>query len=81
MNIIKDKQPDLVGISNSFYINVLRLVKMIELIIGEFPDQEIIVGGQALADDQNKVLSKFENVSYISGIDKLDEYIKYKSDV
>lgn len=81
LNIIKDKQPDLVGISNSFYINVLRLVKMIELIIGEFPDQEIIVGGQALADDQNKVLSKFENVSYISGIDKLDEYIKYKSDV
>lgn len=55
LNIIKDKQPDLVGISNSFYINVLRLVKMIELIIGEFPDQEIIVGGQALADDQNKV--------------------------
>ncbi len=76
INIIKDKKPDLVGISNSFYINVLRLVKMIELIKNEFPQQELIVGGQALADDQNSVLSKFENVIYISGIDKLEEYIK-----
>lgn len=81
LNIIKEKKPDLIGISNSFYINVLRLVKMIELIRNEFPDQEIIVGGQALAEDSNNVLSKFENVHYISGIDKLDDYIKLKKEV
>ena len=81
VNIIKEKKPDLVGISNSFYINILRLVKLIELIKSELPEQEIIVGGQALANDTNDVLSKFEKVTYLSGIDKLDEFIKLSQSV
>ncbi|MBZ0184347.1 MAG: cobalamin-dependent protein [Melioribacteraceae bacterium] len=81
LNIIKEKKPDLVGISNSFYINILRLVKLIELIKSELPEQEIIVGGQALANDTNDVLSKFEKVTYLSGIDKLDEFIKLSQSV
>jgi len=40
----------LVGISNSFYINVIILIKLIQAIKEKFLDQEIIVGRQAPAE-------------------------------
>ena len=50
MGLIREKKPDVIGISNNFYVNVLRLLKLVKEIKDEFANQEIIVGGQALAD-------------------------------
>jgi MerR family transcriptional regulator, light-induced transcriptional regulator len=78
--LIGEKRPDVVGISSSFYININRLIKLIQSIKDEFPDQEIIIGGQALAEGRSECLSPFPNVSYISCLNTLEEYIqKYQS--
>jgi methanogenic corrinoid protein MtbC1 len=79
LNLIKEEKPDLVGISNSFYINVARLLKMIEKIKAEFPEQEVIIGGQALDEEVTKSLSQFDKVHFISSLDVLEEFIKERT--
>jgi methanogenic corrinoid protein MtbC1 len=80
IKLIGEKKPDVVGISSSFYININRLIKLIQSLKDEFPNQEIIVGGQALAEGRSECLSQFPNVSYISCLNTLEEYIqKYQS--
>jgi MerR family transcriptional regulator, light-induced transcriptional regulator len=75
LNFVREKKPDLVGISNNFYINVIRLLKLIQAIKEEFPEQEIIVGGQALADGRSEELSQFQNVYYITCLNGLEKYL------
>jgi methanogenic corrinoid protein MtbC1 len=80
LKLIEEKKPEIVGISSSFYININRLIKLIQSLKEEFPNQEIIVGGHALAEGRSECLSQFPNVKYISCINTLDEYIqKYQS--
>lgn len=75
IDLIKDRNPDLVGISNNFYINVGRLQKLIEQIHEVAPDLQILVGGQALSGKQSDILKKHPNVSYVSNLDELEEII------
>lgn len=75
VRLIKVKRPDIVGISSSFYINIIRLVKLIEAIKDEFPEQEILVGGQALLEGRSECLSGYENVHYVTCLNGLEEYL------
>ncbi len=75
MKLIREKMPDVVGISSSFYMNITRLMNLIQLIKEEFPDQEIIVGGQALAEGRSECLSSFSNVHYITCLNGLEKYL------
>lgn len=75
LKVIREKQPDIVGISNSFYINVVRLIQLVQSILEEFPEQEIIVGGQALSEGRADGLSRFKNVKYITCLDELEKYL------
>lgn len=75
LKVIKEKKPILVGISNSFYINFFRLVKLIQAINNEYPDQEIIVGGQALAEGRSEGISQYKNVKYITCLNGLEKYL------
>lgn len=75
IGLIKEKNPDVIGISNNFYVNAVRLLKLIELINTEFPDLEIIVGGQALEHGKADELIHLKNVKYICSLDTLEEYL------
>lgn len=75
IRLVKEKKPDIIGISSSFYINIMRLVKLIQLIKEEFPEQQILVGGQSLADGRSDGISRINGVRYISSIDELDDYL------
>lgn len=75
LNVIKDKKPDLIGISNSFYLNIIRLLKFIEAIQEKFPQQKIIVGGQALSEGKDDLLKKYNNVKYIGSLKEIDSYL------
>ena len=44
---IHEIKPDLIAISLSVYFNFNNLMKMLEILNGEFPDLPILVGGQA----------------------------------
>lgn len=75
IHIIKEKQPDIVGISIGFYININRLIKLVQVIKENFPEQEILVGGQALSEEHTGFLSVYDKVNYITCINGLEKYI------
>ena len=75
IHLIKEKQPDIVGISSSFYININRLIKLVQVIKENFPAQEILVGGQALSEGHTDILSVYDKVNYITCINGLEKYI------
>jgi len=79
IDLIKEKKPDVVGISNNFYINISRLLKLIEQIHHVEPNLQILVGGQALSGGQSDILSKYPNVKYLSCLDELEEFISANS--
>ncbi|MCX6152018.1 MAG: cobalamin-dependent protein [Ignavibacteriales bacterium] len=81
--LIRTKQPHLLAISLTFYINVLRLLDLIEKVKKEFPRLKIIVGGQALANGKDEVLNKFKNVFYIPSLAELELFLKntYKTQI
>ncbi len=76
IKLIEEEKPNLVAISLNFYINIVRLMKEIELINEKFPDLQIIVGGQAFNDGNEEILHKYKNVKYISCLYSLEEFIK-----
>lgn len=75
LSMIRDRNPELVGISISFYVNLSRLLKLVQDIKNEFPFQTIIVGGQALAEEQRNILAGFEDVHYITCLNSLEKYL------
>ncbi len=75
MNLIREKKPDMVGISNSFYMNISRLINLLDDIKEEFPEQEIVVGGQALANGRSECLIKYSNTHYITCLNGLERYL------
>ncbi len=76
---IRDKKPQVVGISNNFYINFVRLLKLVDDIKKLFPEQEIILGGQAVSENIMDSIDKYENVRIIKSLDELHEYIISKN--
>lgn len=79
--IIKEKQPDLLALSMSLYLNLIRLTELIESVRKEFPDLEIIVGGQAFRENNPEFLAEHYNVKYIPTLKELEKFIKSKSKV
>ncbi len=75
IHLIKEKQPDIVGISIGFYININRLISLVQVINENFPAQEILIGGQALLEGHTNILSVYDKVNYITCINGLEKYI------
>ncbi len=75
IRLIGKKQPDVVGLSVNFYMNIPRLTKLVSMIKTKYPTQEIIIGGQALAGKDIKNLTGYNDIKYISCLNKLDEYL------
>jgi len=75
INFVREYKPDILGISNNFYINIGRLAKLIDRVKSEFPEQEILVGGQALTKVNCECFSKYENVLYIPNLNELENYL------
>jgi MerR family transcriptional regulator, light-induced transcriptional regulator len=73
---IKEFKPDVLGISSNFYMNLPRLIDLIEKVKAEFPKQEIITGGQIFSDGGSEILKKYKNVTYVSSSKMLEKYIK-----
>lgn len=79
LKIIQEKKPDLVAVSNNFYLNFTRLVSLLNAIQKEYPDQQVIVGGQALAEGTDDIFKDYSKVHYVSSLDALDIYLALPS--
>ena len=75
IDILKKQRPDILGISINFYMNIPRLINLLERIKAVVPNQKIIIGGQALAGGVCDCIKKYENVEYLSSLDELEKYI------
>jgi methanogenic corrinoid protein MtbC1 len=75
VNYIGKYKPDLIGISNSFYMNVTNLLGLLDLVKTQFPDQKIIIGGQGPTNCQLQSISKYADITYIHTLDDLENYI------
>jgi MerR family transcriptional regulator, light-induced transcriptional regulator len=69
-------QPEIVGLSFNFYINTLRFLEVIDHIKRSYPDQKIIVGGQGVKDEKEKLLKKYPDIFYFESVYELDEFLK-----
>lgn len=76
IEIVEQRKPELIGISCNFYMNVLRLLKFLGEITTKFPNQKIIIGGQAINSDNLNMFSKFKNVSFLPDLDGIEKYLK-----
>lgn len=76
LKYVEAKKPDIVGLSFSFYINIMKLIDVVREIKNKFPSQKIMLGGRAELNGQAEILSKFDNVHYFTSIISLDEFLK-----
>lgn len=76
--MIKEKQPEVLALSMSLYLNVVRLTDLIESVRKEFPELEIIVGGQAFKENSPDFLEQYYNVKFIPSLKELEKFAKSK---
>jgi methanogenic corrinoid protein MtbC1 len=75
VKLVNDKKPDLVGISNNFYMNVTKLFELLDLLKTQNPAQQIIIGGQGPANCYVDVIAKYPDVRYLNNLDEIENYI------
>jgi len=75
-DFIDSVRPDIVALSFSIYFNLNSLEEMILKIKESFPDQLIIVGGQAFLHGGQEVLNKYSNVKYFKDLYELESFIE-----
>lgn len=76
IKFIEAKEPDIVGLSFNFYMNLLRLLEVIDHIRKNYPNQKIIVGGQGITREKENPLKEYPDIKYFATVKELDEFIK-----
>ncbi|AQQ70682.1 methyltransferase cognate corrinoid protein, Methanosarcina family [Limihaloglobus sulfuriphilus] len=74
--MIEEKKPDLLGLSVSLYFSIPYLIETIEVVSASFPNQEIVVGGQAFSWGGKEKLSGHPQVNIIDSIITLETVTK-----
>ncbi|RQD66762.1 cobalamin B12-binding domain-containing protein [Desulfonatronovibrio magnus] len=75
MEMVKDKQPDMLALSLSIYFNMQSLHDVIGKIKEVYPELKVIVGGQAFRWGGQDIGSKFKNVRYVPTINDLEKML------
>ncbi|MFP4142337.1 MAG: B12-binding domain-containing protein [Thermoplasmata archaeon] len=75
LDLIEEKEPNVVGFSLAMYFNLPELLEFIEKVREEYPNMKILVGGQAFSSGGSEVLDDYEDTEYISSIKELKDDI------
>lgn len=76
VNFIIEKDPHVVGLSNNFHLNFLRLLETVDLIKQARPHQQIYLGGQTISTVAEKLPKESEGVRVFNSIKDLDQHLK-----
>lgn len=76
IDFIKNTDPDLVALSQSIYFNLIKLETLLELLNKDFPDLKILLGGQAFQHSGREILNKYNNVTYLEDLYKLESFLQ-----
>lgn len=75
LSMIEDKRPDVVCLSLSVYFNMPNLMASIEAIWRQYPQLDILVGGQAFQWGGKDLPEKYPTVKVLYSLDHLESYI------
>lgn len=75
LTAIKEKRPDVIGISFNFYMNISKLIETVGLIEKEFTSLKIIIGGQAIGYENYKIKELLPHLTYIKNLDDAEKFI------
>ncbi|MFP4556540.1 MAG: B12-binding domain-containing protein [Bacteroidales bacterium] len=75
-SFVSDIEPQILGISLSIYFHLPALKSLLKRTSSQFPDLQIIVGGQAFQHGGHEELKQYPNVAFISNLDEVEKYIK-----
>ena len=73
---IQDTKPDLVGLSLSILSNIDQLKRSIEAVKTDFPNMDLIIGGQAFRWGGIDTVKRYAGTEYIPSLDDLEKAIK-----
>ncbi|MBN2755261.1 MAG: cobalamin-dependent protein [Candidatus Goldbacteria bacterium] len=74
ITLIKDKKPDVLGLSISIYFNMPQLINTVKLVRRQFADLVILAGGQGLKRYAGEFV-QYEKIFVINSISELERYI------
>jgi len=77
IRFIHEVKPDVVAISLTVYFNFASLVKMLENLRAEFPELQILIGGQAFSRFSPELADKIGNLMQLSDLYLLKRYIEF----
>jgi methanogenic corrinoid protein MtbC1 len=75
VKFIRETKPDILAVSLSVYFNFSNLLKMLEVIRREFPNLQILLGGQALTRLSGEALQRLGHIIILSDLYMLEKYI------
>lgn len=79
LDMIKEKKPDIIGLSVSMYSNVPALIMVVNAVKSEFKGVRIIAGGVGLKNDTAALETLSKDVTIVKTIDALEGIInEYK---
>ena len=73
---IQDVEPDVVGLSLSIIGNLDHLTRGIEIVRTNFPNLDLLIGGQAFRWGGIDAIERYPGTEYIPSLDALDKLIK-----
>jgi methanogenic corrinoid protein MtbC1 len=76
MRLIDDKEPDLVGLSLAVFSNLPSLLKVLDAVTSSFPEQRILVGGQAFRWGGTEVVGQYPNTVHVSSLSELESLLQ-----
>jgi methanogenic corrinoid protein MtbC1 len=79
MQMIADKQPDLVGLSLSVYSNMPSLITVLDAVTSSHPESRVLVGGQAFRWGGCEVVDAYSNTVYVSSLSQLEALLREAS--
>jgi methanogenic corrinoid protein MtbC1 len=76
IRFIHEIKPDLLAISLTVYFNFTNLLKMLETVRKEFPELQIILGGQAFSHVSGELIDRLGNVILLTDLYLLGNFIE-----
>lgn len=81
IKFVKQIDPEIIALSWGLYLNLGRFLETVDHLTKFYPTKKIYVGGQALAENSDKILKKYKNVVYIDSLNTLETIIKQELSV
>ncbi len=72
---VKEKNPEIIGLSFNLYLNVLRLREVLDKLKEVNPDLKIVLGGQGVESLKKDFFAGYKGIEKINSLHKLDEYL------